>query len=193
MLRSCIGQHAVLRAAQNFVDGPFDGFAQDIKDLIPLFTAAKWDPGAWAALFRKTGPRLVMGMAQHHETSLCGTAMSRRSTLKEGAHIAILWASSARRFVKQGVKFGVSNYHFTTKGDILYAIALSWPGGVALITSLATGKAAGTVGNVTHVGRAGSLEFTQDRQGLKVKLPKNGPDRTAWMVCEADVSPLNLN
>jgi alpha-L-fucosidase len=42
--------------------GPQEKFGY--KDLIPLFTAAKWDPDAWAALFKQSGAQLVMGMAE---------------------------------------------------------------------------------------------------------------------------------
>src|ERR1035438_4673856 len=40
--------------------GPQENFGY--KDLIPLFTAANWDPDAWAALFKKAGARVVMEM-----------------------------------------------------------------------------------------------------------------------------------
>lgn len=66
---------------------------------------------------------------------------------------------------------GAPAYHFTTKGNTLYAIASAWPGGDALITSLASGKVAGKVDGVRLLGRTGPLEFTQDGQGLRIKLP----------------------
>jgi alpha-L-fucosidase len=37
------------------------------KDFIPLFTAEKFDPDAWAALFRRAGAQFVMPVAEHHD------------------------------------------------------------------------------------------------------------------------------
>lgn len=37
------------------------------KDFIPLFTAPKFDAGAWAELFRKSGARYVVPVAEHHD------------------------------------------------------------------------------------------------------------------------------
>jgi len=37
-----------------------------------------------------------------------------------------------------------------------------------------------TVPTVALLGGVGSLDFTQDGQGLRVKLPKNRPDTMAW-------------
>ncbi len=77
-------------------------------------------------------------------------------------------------------------YRFTVKGDNLYAIAQSWPGDTALITSLAKGKALdgavpqGKIKTVTLLGSPGKLKFTQDADGLKVKLPADKPCDYAW-------------
>jgi alpha-L-fucosidase len=65
---------------------------------------------------------------------------------------------------------------FTTKGDALYAILMAWPGGQAVIASLATGQNLnGKVGRVELLGHQGSLPFTQDAQGLKVAMPAEQP------------------
>ena len=37
------------------------------KDFIPLFTADRYDPGAWAELFRRAGARFVVPVAEHHD------------------------------------------------------------------------------------------------------------------------------
>jgi len=77
-------------------------------------------------------------------------------------------------------------YRFTVKGDTLYAIAQSWPGDTAVITSLAKGKALdglvpqGKIKTVTILGSPGKLKFTQDADGLKVKLPADKPCDYAW-------------
>jgi alpha-L-fucosidase len=74
-------------------------------------------------------------------------------------------------------------YRFTVKGDDLYAIAQSWPGDTAVITSLATGKAPeGAIQSVTLLGNSGNLEFTQDDQGLKIKLPSQRPCDYAYSI-----------
>jgi alpha-L-fucosidase len=36
-------------------------------DFITLFTAAKWNPDAWAALFKKAGAKYVVPTAEHHD------------------------------------------------------------------------------------------------------------------------------
>jgi alpha-L-fucosidase len=77
-------------------------------------------------------------------------------------------------------------YRFTVKGDDLYAIAQSWPGETAVITTLATGPSAaakfpdgklpeGKIASVTMLGHKGNLKFTQDADGLKVTLPADKP------------------
>jgi hypothetical protein len=79
-------------------------------------------------------------------------------------------------------------YRFTVKGDALYAIAQSWPGDTAIITSLAAGKAldgnvlAGKIASVTMLGHLGNLQFTQDADGLKVKLPADRPCDYAYVL-----------
>ena len=37
------------------------------KDFIPQFTAAKFDPTAWAALFKESGAKFVVPVAEHHD------------------------------------------------------------------------------------------------------------------------------
>ena len=37
------------------------------KDLIPLFKAERYDPQAWAELFREAGARYVVPVAEHHD------------------------------------------------------------------------------------------------------------------------------
>lgn len=48
---------------ENF--GPQDVFGY--KDFIPLFRAERYDPAAWAALFKRAGARYVMPVAEHHD------------------------------------------------------------------------------------------------------------------------------
>jgi len=67
-----------------------------------------------------------------------------------------------------------ADFRFTTKGKALYAIALTWPGEQAVITSLATDKA-GKIKSVNLLGYKYPLRFTQNGTGLSVKLPAERP------------------
>jgi alpha-L-fucosidase len=72
---------------------------------------------------------------------------------------------------------------FTTKGNSLYAFIMAWPESrSAVIKSLATSspqmdgrKAA----KVSLLGHGGKIEWTQDEQGLNVKLPAEPPCASA--------------
>jgi alpha-L-fucosidase len=94
--------------------GPQDKFGY--KDFIPLFTAAKFDPDAWAALFKKAGAKFIVPTAEHHDGfSLWDSATNKYNAKLMGPKrdlIADLGAAVRR----QGLKFGVSNHsieHFT--------------------------------------------------------------------------------
>lgn len=79
---------------------------------------------------------------------------------------------------------------FTTRGDTLYAIVMTWPGDQAVITSLAMGKApAGKIEKVELLGFKGALSYTQDAEGLKVKMPAARPGEYA---CALKISGLKL-
>jgi alpha-L-fucosidase len=66
--------------------------------------------------------------------------------------------------------------HFTTRGDTLYAISLTWPAGELVIPALGEGRGhAGKIGKVELLGHAGELEFTRDAVGLHVKFPPEKP------------------
>ena len=66
---------------------------------------------------------------------------------------------------------GSKDFRFTTKGDVLYAIDMGWPGEEATIASLAKNK----IKSVELLGNKGPLEFTQDEGGLRVKFPADKP------------------
>jgi alpha-L-fucosidase len=81
------------------------------------------------------------------------------------------------------------NIRFTVNGENLYAIILgNWPGAEAVVTSL--GESAGKIENVTLLGSAGQLSFTQDAGGLKVKLPAAAPCKYA---CVLKITGLKMN
>jgi alpha-L-fucosidase len=67
---------------------------------------------------------------------------------------------------------------FTTKPGILYALIMDWPGDTAVIASLGTGSKDlpdGKIEKIELLGHPGSLEFTQDSEGLKVRMPQDRP------------------
>ncbi|HEX8466028.1 MAG TPA: alpha-L-fucosidase [Abditibacterium sp.] len=84
------------------------------------------------------------------------------------------------------------NIRFTVKGNDLYAIILgAWPGAEATVKSLATGQApAGKITSVSMLGAPGTLQFTQDATGLKVKLPATAPGKLAYTL---KISGLQMN
>ncbi len=86
-------------------------------------------------------------------------------------------------WIKASEGSGRDGFRFTVKGDSLYAIAIAWPGEKATITSLASGKAPeGKIESVTLLGHAGKLEFTQDAEGLKIKMPAEQPCKHAFAI-----------
>ena len=72
---------------------------------------------------------------------------------------------------------------FTTKGDSLYAFVMVWPESrSAVIKSLATNSPqidGRKVADVTLLGYGRKLEWTQDENGLNVKLPSTPPSDSA--------------
>jgi alpha-L-fucosidase len=88
--------------------GPQETFGY--KDFMPLFTLDKWDPDAWAALFRKSGARFVMPTAEHHDNfALWDSDVTRFNSVDMGPHRDIVGELGAA-VRKQGMKFGVSNH-----------------------------------------------------------------------------------
>jgi alpha-L-fucosidase len=66
---------------------------------------------------------------------------------------------------------------FTTKGGVLYAVLLAWPGEAAVVRSLSPDLRlyAGEVGSVELLGSSEKLAWTRDEDGLKVRLPTRRP------------------
>jgi alpha-L-fucosidase len=74
---------------------------------------------------------------------------------------------------------------FTTKGDILYATALDWPGdGKLTIETLAQGRTEypKPIGQVELLGNPGPLPFSREANGLIVTLPKTKPNEYAYVL-----------
>jgi alpha-L-fucosidase len=84
-----------------------------------------------------------------------------------------------------GPRFNESGRHeltaeevrFTTKGDSIYAFVMGWPEKLAFIRMLATTSKLSPprIQNVELLGHQGKLDWTQDEQGLEVKLPQEKP------------------
>ena len=94
--------------------GPQDKFGY--KDFIPMFTCEKFDPDAWAELFKKAGAKFIVPTAEHHDGfALWDSAVNKWNAKKMGPKRDLI-GDLARAVRKQGLKFGVSNHgieHFT--------------------------------------------------------------------------------
>ena len=88
--------------------GPQEKFGY--KDLIPQFTAAHWDPDAWATLFRKSGAKIVMEMGEHHDNfALWDSQVTPFNAKQMGPHRDLV-GELAAAIRKQGMKVAISNH-----------------------------------------------------------------------------------
>jgi alpha-L-fucosidase len=89
-------------------------------------------------------------------------------------------------FNENRTTYGAKDIRFTTKGDTLYAFLLGWPSdGNAVIKSLGTTSpqvAGKRISGVSLLGYAGTLEWTQDEQGLAVRMPAQKPCEHAFVL-----------
>jgi len=85
---------------------------------------------------------------------------------------------------KKNKKFTSEDIRFTTKEGALYAILMEWPeDGNAVIKSLATGSEYAkeiAVSDVKLLGSSAVVKWSQDENGLKIKLPKEKPGDFAF-------------
>ncbi len=80
------------------------------KDLIPKFTAAKWDPAAWAMLFKKSGAKIVMEMGEHHDNfALWDSQVTPFNAKQMGPHRDLV-GDLAAAVRAQGMKVAISNH-----------------------------------------------------------------------------------
>jgi len=81
------------------------------KDLIPLFTADRWDPDALIDLYVKAGAKYFFSMGVHHDNFDMWNSkyQPRWNAVTAGPRkdIVGLWAAAAR---KRGLRFGVSDH-----------------------------------------------------------------------------------
>jgi alpha-L-fucosidase len=82
-------------------------------------------------------------------------------------------------FNEDSLRYTARDIRFTTKGPVLYAIALGWPeSGKLLVRSLAA--PAGRVTDVSLLGHPGKLAWSQTKEGLVVTLPPHKPCEHAF-------------
>ncbi|MGH9820213.1 MAG: alpha-L-fucosidase, partial [Pyrinomonadaceae bacterium] len=88
--------------------GPPDKFGY--KDFIPLFKAEKYDPGAWASLFKKAGAKYVVPVAEHHDGfAMYDSALTKWDAKDMGPHRDLI-GDLAVAVRKQGLIFGLSSH-----------------------------------------------------------------------------------
>jgi len=67
------------------------------KNFVPLFKAEKFDPNAWAELFRRAGARYVIPPAEHHDGFAMWDSTLTRWDAKDMGPNATWWVSWPRR------------------------------------------------------------------------------------------------
>ncbi len=88
--------------------GPQDRFGY--KDFIPMFKAEHFDPTAWAALFKRSGARFVVPVAEHHDGfAMYDCSLSEWCASKMGPRRDII-GELAAAVRQQGLVFGVSSH-----------------------------------------------------------------------------------
>jgi len=80
------------------------------KDFIPMFKAEKFDPDQWADIFKRSGARYIVPVAEHHDGfAMYNTSLSRWNAMNMGPKRDIIGElSEAVR--KQGLIFGLSSH-----------------------------------------------------------------------------------
>ncbi len=80
------------------------------KDFIPLFKAEKYDPAQWADLFKKSGARFVMPVAEHHDGfQMYASALSPWNAAEMGPKRDLV-GDLAKEVRKQGLHFAASSH-----------------------------------------------------------------------------------
>ncbi len=92
-------------------------------------------------------------------------------------------AQKGANFNEGKTRYTAEDVRFTTKGDVLYAILLAWPGdGKVTVKSLASGSPhyKGEVGDVRLLGSDAKVRWTRDKDGLNLRLPEHRPCEHAY-------------
>jgi alpha-L-fucosidase len=88
--------------------GPQDKFGY--KDFIPMFKAERFDASAWAELFKKSGAKYVVPVAEHHDGfAMYDTGLSDWTVAKMGPHRDTT-GELAKAVRAAGLHFGISSH-----------------------------------------------------------------------------------
>ena len=80
------------------------------KDFIPRFTAEHFDPAQWAALFKASGARYVVPVAEHHDGfAMYDSAFTRWNAARMGPKRDVI-GELARAIRGEGLIFGLSSH-----------------------------------------------------------------------------------
>jgi len=80
------------------------------KDFIPMFKGERFDADAWAELFRKTGARYVVPVAEHHDGfAMYDSSFTRWNAVRMGPRRDVI-GELAEAIRRHGLVFGLS-YH----------------------------------------------------------------------------------
>ncbi len=88
--------------------GPQDKFGY--KDFVPMFKAERFDPAAWAELFKKSGAKYVVPVAEHHDGfAMYDSELSDWTAAKMGPHRDTT-GELGKAVRAAGLHFGVSSH-----------------------------------------------------------------------------------
>lgn len=88
--------------------GPQDKFGY--KDFIPKFGAEKFDAAEWADIFKRSGAKYVVPVAEHHDGfSMYDSDLNEWNSVKMGPHKDILGLLKSA-LKKEGLVFGLSTH-----------------------------------------------------------------------------------
>jgi alpha-L-fucosidase len=88
--------------------GPQDKFGY--KDFVPMFKADRFEPAAWAELFKKSGAQYVVPVAEHHDGfAMYDSGVSDWTAAKMGPHRDII-GELGKAVRVAGLHFGVSSH-----------------------------------------------------------------------------------
>ena len=88
--------------------GPLDRFGY--KDFIPMFHAERFDPAAWARLFKEAGAKYVVPVFEHHDGfAMYDNGLSDWTAVKMGPK-RDLWGDLAKAVRAEGMHLGASSH-----------------------------------------------------------------------------------
>src|SRR4030042_3384058 len=88
--------------------GPQDKFGY--KDFIPMFRAEKFDASQWVEVFKQSGAKYIVPVAEHHDGfAMYNTGLSRWNAVKMGPQRDII-GELAEGGRKKGLIFGLASH-----------------------------------------------------------------------------------